>query len=157
MSSAYSERHPAALSQASFGARVRTDPSYSAFWILRLGFVALPLLMGLDKFGNVMTYWPDYLAPWIVALLPFTAVTAMHLVGVVEIIAGVAIAVKPRYASYVVALWLLGIIVNLLTLGNVLDIALRDVGLLVAALALSRLAAQYDTGWGARREHGGHR
>lgn len=111
--------------------------------------------MGLDKFFNFMTYWPDYLAPWVVSLLPFSAATAMYLVGAVEIIAGVAIAVKPRYASYIVALWLLGIIVNLLLLGGVLDVALRDVGLLVAALALSRLAAEFDPPFGAnhRKAH----
>src|SRR5699024_3914338 len=114
MNAAYSGRLPASLAPATFGARILSDPSFGAFWILRIGFVLLPLLMGLDKFFNFMTYWPDYLAPWVVSLLPFSAVTAMYLVGAVEIIAGVAIAVKPRYASYIVALWLLGIIVNLL-------------------------------------------
>lgn len=151
MNAAYSGRLPASLAPATFGARILSDPSFGAFWILRIGFVLLPLLMGLDKFFNFMTYWPDYLAPWVVSLLPFSAVTAMYLVGAVEIIAGVAIAVKPRYASYIVALWLLGIIVNLLLLGGVLDVALRDVGLLVAALALSRLAAEFDPSFGANR------
>lgn len=130
--------------------RVRSDPAFAAFWILRVGFVALPLWMGIDKFVNVLTDWPDYLAPWIVEVLPFSAQTAMYLVGVVEIVAAVAIAIKPRYASYIVALWLLGIIVNLLTLSGFYDVALRDFGLLVAALALSRLAAKYDPPLGQR-------
>lgn len=130
--------------------RLRSEPALGAFWILRIGFVALPLWMGIDKFVNGLTYWPDYLAPWIIGLLPFSAQAAMYVVGVVEIVAGVAIAVKPRYASYVVALWLAGIIVNLLTYSGYYDVALRDFGLLVAALALSRLAAQYDAPWGQR-------
>lgn len=143
--------HVAPLATPSFGARVRTDPSFSAFWILRLGFIVLPLLMGLDKFANMMTYWPGYLAPWITELLPFSAQTAMYAAGVIEIIAALAIAIKPRYASYVVSLWLLGIIINLVSIGGLLDVALRDVGLLVAALALTRLAAQYDRPLGATR------
>ncbi len=157
MNAAFSQRPSASLTHASFGARVRTDPSFSAFWILRVGFVLLPLLMGIDKFTNVMTYWPDYLAGWIVGFLPFSAQSAMYIVGAVEIIAAAGIAVKPRYASYVVALWLAGIVVNLLLLGGVLDVALRDVGLLVAALALSRLANQYDAPWGARHSQGGRK
>ncbi|WP_313812144.1 hypothetical protein [Glutamicibacter sp.] len=157
MNAAFSERSSASLTQASIGARVRSDPSFSAFWILRLGFVVLPLLMGVDKFTNVMTYWPAYLSDWVVGLLPFSAQTAMYIVGVVEIIAAIGIAVKPRYSSYVVALWLLGIVVNLLLLGGVLDIALRDVGLFVAALALTRLAAQYDAPWGAKHAQGGRK
>ena len=151
MNAAYSGRLPASLAPATFGARIFSDPSFGAFWILRIGFVLLPLLMGVDKFINGMTYWPDYLAPWVLSLLPFSAATAMYLVGAVEIIAGIAIAIKPRYASYIVALWLLGIIVNLLLLGGVLDVALRDVGLLIAALALSRLAAEFDPPFGARQ------
>ncbi|HET8928456.1 MAG TPA: DoxX family protein [Microbacterium sp.] len=132
-----------------FWSRVRSDPAFAAFWILRVGFVVLPLWMGVDKFFNVLTEWPGYLAPWIVDLLPFSAQTAMYIVGVVEIIAGIAVAIKPRYASYVVALWLAAIIVTLLTYSGFYDVALRDFGLLVAALALSRLAAIYDTPWGA--------
>jgi len=133
--------------RAGFRTRLAADPGYAAFWILRVGFVVLPLWMGIDKFVNALTYWPDYLAPWIVALLPFSAQTAMVLVGVVEIIAGLAIAVKPRYASYVVALWLALIVINLLSYSGYYDVALRDFGLLVAAVALSRLAAVYDRAW----------
>ncbi|MEO6882195.1 MAG: hypothetical protein ABI181_14780 [Mycobacteriaceae bacterium] len=126
--------------------RARQDPAYGAFWLLRVGFVLLPLLMGADKFANKLTYWPGYLAPWTVDLLPFSTQTAMYVVGVVEIIAAIAVAFRPRYAAYVVALWLTGIVVNLLTYSGFYDVALRDVGLLVAALALARLSATYDRG-----------
>lgn len=124
--------------------RVRREPTYGAFWLLRIGFVALPLWMGIDKYFNGLTDWPGYLAPWIVRLLPFSAQTAMYVVGAIEIVAAVGVALKPRYASYVVALWLAGIIVNLLTYSGFYDVALRDFGLLVAALALALLAAAYD-------------
>ena len=143
-----------AMRQEAFWARLWSEPAIGAFWIVRVGFVALPLWMGIDKFINALPDWPGYLAPWIVDLLPFSAQTAMYVVGVVEIVAGIAIAIKPRYASYVVALWLAGIIVNLLTYSGFYDVALRDFGLLVAALALARLAAQYDRPWGA---HAGDR
>lgn len=134
----------AVVSGEGLRSRMSSDPALAAFWILRIGFVVLPLWMGIDKFVNGLTDWPAYLAPWIVDLLPFSAQTAMYVVGVIEIVAGIAVAIKPRYASYVVALWLAGIIVNLLTYSGFYDVALRDFGLLVAALALSRLAAVYD-------------
>src|SRR6185312_1730447 len=127
--------------------RVRTEPAYGAFWMLRLGFTVLPILMGLDKFFNLLTDWEQYLAPWVVSLLPFSAHTAMLIVGVIEIAAGVLVWIKPRYAAYVVALWLAGIIVNLLTLSGYYDVALRDFGLMLAALTLARLATQYDPAW----------
>ena len=133
-----------------FWDRLKEEPAFAAFWILRVGFVVLPLWMGIDKFVNGLTYWPHYLAPWIVGLSPFSAQGTMYVVGVIEIIAGIAIAIKPRYASYVVALWLAGIVVDLLTYSGFYDVALRDFGLLVAALALSRLAAVYDRPWGAK-------
>ena len=136
-----------ATDRSRFWARLAADPTYAAFWILRVGFVVLPLWMGIDKFANSLTYWPDYLAPWIVGLLPFSAQTAMLIVGVVEIVAGLAILVKPRYASYVVALWLALIVIDLLSYPGYYDVALRDFGLLVAALALSRLAAAHDRPW----------
>ncbi|MEV7649231.1 hypothetical protein [Arthrobacter sp. NPDC089319] len=127
--------------------RVRTDPAYGAFWMLRLGFTVLPILMGLDKFFNLLTNWEQYLAPWVVSLLPFSAHTAMLIVGVIEIAAGILVWIKPRYAAYVVALWLAGIIINLLTLSGFYDVALRDFGLMLAALTLARLATQYDPAW----------
>ena len=127
--------------------RVRTEPAYAAFWMLRLGFTVLPILMGLDKFFNLLTNWEQYLAPWVVNLLPFSAHTAMLIVGVVEIAAGILVWIKPRYAAYVVALWLAGIIINLLTLSGFYDVALRDFGLMLAALTLARLATEYDPAW----------
>lgn len=128
----------------SFLTRARQDSGLAAFWVLRLGFVVLPLLMGLDKFTNLLTDWPGYLAPWLVALLPVSAQAAMYAVGVVEIVAGIAVALRPRLATWVVAAWLAGIIVNLLTYSGFYDVALRDVGLLVAAVALGLLARTYD-------------
>ncbi|WP_345041785.1 hypothetical protein [Georgenia daeguensis] len=124
--------------------RVRTEPAYGAFVMLRVGFAVLPIVFGLDKFANVLADWDGYLAPWIVALLPFSAHTAMLIVGVVEVVAGVLVALKPRYCAYVVALWLAGIVVNLLTYPGFYDVALRDVGLLLGALTLGRLASVYD-------------
>ena len=103
-------------------------------------FTVAPILFGLDKFANVLVDWETYLAPWIDDIVPGSAHTAMLIVGVVEIAAGVLVAIIPRWGGYVVALWLAGIIVNLLTLGDYYDIALRDFGLFVAALALARLA-----------------
>jgi len=116
------------------------NPSYQAFLLLRTVFTVAPILFGLDKFFNVMTDWPKYLAPWIDGILPGSAATAMYIVGVVEIVAGILVAVAPRIGAYVVALWLAGIIVNLLTLPGFYDVALRDFGLLIGALALGRLA-----------------
>ena len=116
------------------------DPTYQAFLLLRTAFSVAPILFGLDKFTNLMTDWTMYLAPWINNLVPGDAATAMHIVGVVEILAGILVAVAPRIGAYVVAAWLAGIILNLLTLSGFYDVALRDFGLLVGALALGRLA-----------------
>ncbi|HEX8753327.1 MAG TPA: hypothetical protein VF731_07910, partial [Solirubrobacterales bacterium] len=93
---------------------------------------------------NVMVDSEQYLAPWINEIIPGSATTAMHLVGIVEVLAGVLVALKPRYAAYVVAAWLGGIIVDLLTYSGYYDVALRDFGLLLGALTLGRLAAIYD-------------
>jgi hypothetical protein len=114
-----------------------------AFLLLRTVFTVAPVLFGLDKFLGVLTDWEGYLAPQIDGLVPGTAYQAMLAVGVVEILAGVLVAVLPRIGGYVVAAWLAGIIVNLLLLGGFHDIALRDFGLLVGALALARLAAAF--------------
>ncbi len=116
------------------------DPSHQAFLLLRTVFAVAPILFGLDKFTNVMTDWTIYLAPWIDGIVPGDAAMAMRIVGVVEIAAGLLVAIAPRVGAYVVAVWLAGIIVNLLTLPGFYDIALRDFGLLVGALALARLA-----------------
>jgi len=111
-----------------------------AFQLLRTVFVIAPIAFGLDKFTNVLTDWTIYLAPWINDIVPGNAEQAMYAVGVIEIAAGFLVAVAPRIGAFVVAAWLLGIIVNLLTLGDFYDIALRDFGLLVGALALGLLA-----------------
>ena len=127
-----------------FGERLKADPAYQAFVLLRLAFTVAPILFGLDKFFDVMVDWEQYLAPWIDDMVPGSASTAMHLVGVVEIVAGVFVALKPRYGAYVVAAWLGGIIVDLLTYSGYYDIALRDFGLMLGALTLARLASKYD-------------
>jgi len=120
-----------------------TEPSYQAFVLLRTVFTVAPILFGLDKFTNILTDWTTYLAPWINGLVPGDASTAMRLVGIVEIAAGALVAVAPRIGGYVVAAWLAGIIVDLLTLSGYYDVALRDFGLMVGALALARLAQGY--------------
>jgi hypothetical protein len=109
--------------------------------LLRTGFTVLPIVFGLDKFTDLLTDWSQYLAPQIDALVPGTAHQAMLAVGVVEVLAGVLVAVRPRIGGLVVAAWLAGIIGNLLLLGADYDVALRDLGLLLAALSLARLAA----------------
>src|SRR5215510_950392 len=116
------------------------DPRYQAFTLLRLGFTVAPILFGLDKFFDWLVDWRIYLAPEINDLIPGNAHQAMLAIGVVEIVAGLVVAVKPRFGGYLVAAWLAGIIVNLLILGEYYDVALRDFGLLVGALALARLA-----------------
>jgi len=128
----------------SFGERLKRDPAYQAFTIMRVAFTVAPILFGLDKFFNVMVDWEQYLAPWINDVVPGSASTAMHLVGAVEIVAGVLVALKPRYGAYIVAAWLGGIIVDLLTYSGYYDIALRDFGLMLGALTLARLASVYD-------------
>jgi len=123
-----------------------------AFLLLRTVFTVAPILFGLDKFARVLTSdWERYLAPWMNDLIPGDASTAMVIVGTVEIVAGILVAVLPRLGGLVVAAWLLGIIVSLVGVGGYLDIALRDFGLLVAAVALSLLAAGQGYGMLRRR------
>ncbi len=141
---------------AKAASRVGSEPAYDAFLLLRTVFTIAPIVFGLDKFVNVLTDWPDYLAGWMNGLIPGDAQMAMYMVGVVEIIAGLLVAVAPRFGGYVVALWLAGIIVNLLTLSGFYDVALRDFGLLVAALALARLSVTYDVPRGRRQGNPGH-
>jgi uncharacterized membrane protein YphA (DoxX/SURF4 family) len=112
--------------------------------LLRLAFTVAPIAFGLDKFFNVMVDWEQYLAPWINDIVPGNASDAMHLVGVVEIAAGLVVALKPRYGAPLVAAWLAGIILNLLTYPGYYDVALRDFGLMLGALTLARLAWAYD-------------
>jgi hypothetical protein len=120
------------------------DPAFQAFWLLRIGFTVAPILFGLDKFLNWLVDWEIYLAPEINDLVPGNAHQAMLAVGVIEIVAGLVVAVRPRFGGYLVAAWLAGIIFNLLLQTDFYDIALRDFGLLLAALTLARLATAYD-------------
>ena len=117
------------------------SPARQAFLLLRTVFTIAPVLFGLDKFFGLLTDWDGYLAPQLDQLVPGSAHQAMLVVGVVEILAGLLVALLPRIGGVVVAAWLAGIIVNLLLLGDYYDVALRDFGLLVAALALARLSA----------------
>lgn len=127
-------------------ARAWSTPSGRAFLLLRTVFTVAPILFGLDKFTNWLVDWPIYLAPWINDIVPGSAADAMKIVGVIEIAAGLLVAFAPRIGAYVVALWLAGIIVNLLTIPDYYDIALRDFGLLVGALALAQLAEAHRDG-----------
>jgi len=120
------------------------NPAYQAFLTLRVGFVVAPILFGVDKFTNLLADWTTYLAPAIDRLVPGSASSAMLAVGVIEIVAGLIVAVRPKIGGYLVAAWLAGIIGNLLLLGDHYDVALRDFGLLLAALALARLATAFQ-------------
>ena len=120
------------------------DARYQAFMLLRLGFTAAPIAFGLDKFWNQMVYWPKYLAPWIDDLMPGSAQQFMYFVGIVEIVAGVVVLLKPRYGAYLVAAWLAGIVITLFSFPGWYDIAVRDFGLMLGALTLARLASVYD-------------
>jgi len=134
---------------------LRSDPAAQAFVILRAAFVLAPILFGIDKYANVLTSdWTRYLAPEYLSLFPGSAAAAMHVVGIVEILAGLIVLVSPRIGGLVVAAWLAGIIGSLLLVGGYGDIALRDFGLLLAALALSRLA---NADFGGSRADGGAR
>jgi hypothetical protein len=123
---------------------LRRDPAAQAFMLLRLTFFIAPVLFGIDKFAEVLTDdWTRYLAVEFNDLIPGSAADAMHIVGVVEIIAGLVVLVAPRFGGLLVAGWLAGIIVSLLLVGGYGDIALRDFGLLLGALTLARLASAY--------------
>ena len=124
---------------------LRSDPAAQAFMLLRIAFVVAPILFGLDKFAEVMINdWPKYLATEFNDIIPGSAQDAMYIVGGVEIVAGLVVAVVPRFGGLLVAGWLAGIIVSLLLVGGYADIALRDFGLLIGALALARLATAYQ-------------
>jgi hypothetical protein len=125
-------------------ALLRSDPGAQAFMLLRVVFAVAPILFGLDKFAEVLfDNWPAYLATEYNDIIPGSAEDAMYAVGVIEIVAGLVVFVAPRFGGLLVAAWLAGIIVSLLLVGGYGDIALRDFGLLVGALALSRLATAY--------------
>ena len=123
--------------------RLTSDPAFQAFWLLRIGFTVAPIAFGIDKYFHVLTNWDLYFAPRLDRIVPGTAHQAMYVVGAVEIVAGLVVLLAPRFGGYLVALWLLGIIVNLLLIPGFYDVALRDFGLLLAALTLARLATAF--------------
>jgi hypothetical protein len=125
--------------------RLRNDPIFQAFWLLRAGFTIAPILFGADKFAHVLTNWDRYLAPRLNDIVPGTAHQAMYAVGVIEIVAGLAVLLAPRLGAYIVAAWLAGIIVNLLLIPGFYDVALRDFALLLGALTLARLATAFPS------------
>jgi hypothetical protein len=129
--------------QTAAGSDRLAQPGYQAYLLLRVVFTVAPILFGLDKFARVLVDWDGYLAPWINDIVPGSASDAMYAVGVIEIAAGVIVATVPRFGAPLVAAWLGGIIFNLLTYSGYYDIALRDFGLLVGALALWRLSVEY--------------
>lgn len=124
------------------GARL-DNPAYQAFWLLRIGLTLAPIVFGLDKFAHVLVDWDKYLAPEFADLFNAQAHTLMYFVGAIEIVAGLVVLFRPRFGGYLVAAWLTGIIVNLLMMADFYDVALRDLGLAIAALALARLATAF--------------
>jgi hypothetical protein len=143
---ATSLRHRAeATARTASAADPRLDnPAFQAFLLLRIGFTLAPILFGLDKFAHVLVNWDRYLAPVINDIVPGSAHQAMYAVGAIEVVAGLVVALRPRFGGYLVAAWLAGIIVNLLLIPGFYDIALRDFGLLVGALSLARLATAFS-------------
>ena len=127
-------------------ARTHAEPARQAYHILHWAFVAAPTIAGIDKFLHLLTNWDQYLAPSIEKLLPVSGHMFMMIVGVIELAAALLVAIKPRIGAWVVAAWLAGIIVDLLLYRGFYDIALRDFGLMLAAIALARLSATYDRG-----------
>jgi uncharacterized membrane protein YphA (DoxX/SURF4 family) len=119
-------------------------PAYQAYRILHIAFTVAPILAGIDKFFHLLCNWDQYLAPWIANLSPIGGHNVMFVVGVIEVIAGLLVAIKPKIGAPIVGIWLIGIIVNLLTMGTYFDIALRDLGLSLAAWALWRLSMEFD-------------
>jgi uncharacterized membrane protein YphA (DoxX/SURF4 family) len=111
-----------------------------AYTLLHLAFVVAPIVAGLDKFTNLLVDWSNYLAPVAVNLLPMSGDAFMYIVGVIEIVAGIVVLLRPRFGGYLVAVWLWGIILNLLLIPGYFDVALRDFGLSLGALALARLS-----------------
>ena len=121
-----------------------TRPAYQSYMLLHAGFAVLPIVAGLDKFLHLLVNWDQYLAPLATQVVPVSAHTFMLVVGVVEVAAGLLVAVRPRIGAYVVALWLWGIIGNLLLIPGYYDVALRDFGLSLGALALARLSREFE-------------
>ena len=145
MTTTQSTSSRATTAEGGLMARIRAaDPAEQAFMILRAAFTIAPILFGADKFFHLMVNWDKDLAPALSNPLPFTPHQLMYAVGVTEIIAGLLVAIHPRLGGPVVAAWLVGIIINLLLIPGFYDVALRDFGLFLAAIALSRLATRYE-------------
>jgi hypothetical protein len=123
---------------------MRERSLHQAYMLLHGAFIIAPIIAGLDKFTNLLVDWSDYLAPFVVNLLPFSGDVLMYIVGVIEIVAGIVVLLRPRFGGYLVAVWLWGIIVNLLLIPGFFDVALRDFGLSLAALALARMSEGLD-------------
>jgi hypothetical protein len=121
-----------------------SKPSYQAYQILHLGFTVAPIVAGLDKFFNLLVNWEQYLPAFVKNMTGGHGHELMLAVGVIEIVAGLGVAFKPRLFAYVVAAWLLLIVANLLMIPGYFDVALRDFGLALGALALARLSPEYD-------------
>ena len=121
----------------------RSSPARQAYQILHIGFVVAPILAGLDKFLHLLCNWDQYLAPWMARLSPIGGHNLMLVAGVIEFIAGVLVAVKPKIAAPIVGAWLCLIILNLINMGSYLDVAVRDLGLALGAFALWRLALEF--------------
>jgi uncharacterized membrane protein YphA (DoxX/SURF4 family) len=131
--------------EGAFARFTQGSPGYQAYQILHLAFVVAPIVAGLDKFLHLLVNWDMYLAPAIANLSPIGGHGLMLVIGVIEVVAGILVAIKPRIGAYVVSAWLLGIVINLLIVPGYFDIALRDFGLSLGALALGRLSQEFSS------------
>jgi hypothetical protein len=138
--------HPNSVSGTTRFSSALSQPVQQAHAVLYIGFIVLPIVAGVDKFFDVLVNWDGYLAPVVTQTLNVSAHSFMMVVGVIEIVAGLLVAIRPNIGAYVVMLWLWGIVINLLLIPGYYDIALRDFGLSLGALALARLSAQFSLG-----------
>ena len=120
------------------------NPAYQAYQILRIGFTVAPIIAGVDKFLGLLVNWDQYLPSVVNNMLGGAGHQFMYIVGAIEIVAAIGVFLKPKIFAYVVALWLVAIIVNLLLIPGYYDVALRDLGLALGALALGRLSQRFD-------------
>ena len=132
--------------QSAVADTISGSPAHQAFRILQFGFTVAPILAGLDKFLHLLVNWDQYLPGVVANASPIQPHTLMLIVGVIEVVAGIGVWFKPRIFAYIVAVWLVVIIINLLLIPGYFDIALRDFGLFLAALALARLSQQFARG-----------
>jgi hypothetical protein len=126
-------------------ASLASPSAYQAYQILHVAFVFAPVVAGLDKFFHLLVNWDMYLAPMIAKASPVGGHNLLLIIGVIEIVAGIMVAVKPRVGAYIVSAWLFGIVINLLLIPGFYDIALRDFGLSLGALALARLSREFSS------------